>query len=142
MKQSTASCLGVLAATVLSAHAAFAQTPPGWVREGVEWRVVPGWQIRGLAYPQGTAPPLGKRQGPRAAHRQALPAEKAKQRPVRPAFAQATRGGRQTASSVLVIDSPPVDGFVPWVPMAVTGQHGSLYEPDAVFTTSAGSPIV
>ncbi|MDD5064920.1 MAG: aspartyl protease family protein [Phycisphaerae bacterium] len=92
---------------------------PDWQRQPVNWRMTGGSSIKAVNYPQEKTPPMfGKRKGRRPAslHKKVLPAEAA--------FRLAPLAKKTPASMIaLVIDSPPVDGFVPWIAVAVTNER-------------------
>jgi hypothetical protein len=105
---------------------------PGWQRQEVDWRMADGRRIKAVSYPRGTPPPLlSKRDGrrPTAPRKKILPAEAASR--LAP-FAQ-----EATAPLVAtVINSPPIDGFVPWIAASVTDAHDEPYALDAIPETS------
>jgi hypothetical protein len=92
---------------------------PGWQRKEVDLRVTGGGRIKAIYYPQDKpVPTLSKLQfGRRKAHRRkVLPPE---------AASRLLPLGGQSAGPVFatVIDSPPIDGFVPWVAVGVTDKR-------------------
>ncbi len=128
--------------------AAWASDPPrpGWQREAVDLRVTGGGRIRSVDAPPGQAPPLLSRRGHRPAglERKFLPPEAVE----RLAGRSTTAGGtprRSTpprqAVSALIINSPPIDGFVPYIAVSATGEHSGLYETDAIPKTTVGTLI-
>ncbi|MHC4570647.1 MAG: aspartyl protease family protein [Planctomycetota bacterium] len=92
---------------------------PSWKRKEVDWRMTGGWRIKAINYPDEKPPPLlrnqrgRRRKGPR---KKTLPPQAASrvtvlsQEPVAPLIA-------------MVFDSPPIDGFVPWVAVSVTDKR-------------------
>ncbi|MHC4068216.1 MAG: retropepsin-like aspartic protease family protein [Planctomycetota bacterium] len=90
-----------------------------WQRKEVDWRAPGGSRIKAINYPDEKPPPLlsnrrgRRRKGPR---KKTLPPEAASrvtqlsQEPVAPLIA-------------MVFDSPPIDGFVPWVAVSVTDKR-------------------
>jgi hypothetical protein len=92
---------------------------PNWRRDEVNWRMPDGSSIKAVNYPQGKPlPKLGKKGGRRPAslRKKILPAEAA--------FRLAPLAQQSSASIIaLVIDSPPIDGFVPWIAVAVTDER-------------------
>ncbi len=125
-------------ALLLAAGPGFAGSGPkgGWSREDVDWRATAGARIKGILYPPGSPPPArAEQKGAVQVHRRALSAE-ASSRPIVPSHGASDRqmtrtqqrpgaaaeSGEPFAVSALVIDSPPIDGFVPYVAISATGQ--------------------
>jgi len=105
---------------------------PGWQRQEVDWRVTGGRRIKAVNYPSGNPPLLlSKRDGrrPTALRKKILPAEAASR--LAPLAQEAT-----TPLVATVIDSPPIDGFVPWTTVSVTDAHDEPYALDAIPETS------
>jgi predicted aspartyl protease len=97
---------------------------PGWQREEVDLRVTGGGRIKAIYYPQDKpVPTLGKqRRGRRKPlRRKALPPE---------AASRLAPLGEESAGAIFatVIDSPPIDGFVPWVAVAVTDKRHDYFD--------------
>ncbi|HPU26672.1 MAG TPA: aspartyl protease family protein [Phycisphaerae bacterium] len=102
---------------------------PGWVRRSTELRLPGGGRIRALHEPPHKAVPTRERA-----------------RPVRPARQQrrltdsATLGVTTDAPpsvSVSIIDSPPIDGFVPWIAVHATDRRRAVGgDWDAVYSSS------
>ena len=89
---------------------------PGWQHQDVDWRMTGGARIRAINYPPDKSPPFQAKRdarqstalrkkllSPEAASRLAPLAEES----TAPIFAN-------------VIDSPPIDGFVPWIAVSLT----------------------
>lgn len=91
----------------------------GWQRQQVNWRLTGGSCVKAVNYPQDKLlPMLGKRNGcrPTPLRKKILPAEAA--------FRLAPLTQQSSASlTALVIDSPPIDGFVPWIAVSVTDER-------------------
>lgn len=89
---------------------------PGWQRKEVDWRMHGGARIKQIYYPKDAPPPT----------RASQPADRrgAQRKLIVPARAKAGLAPLQVefTSFVLanVIDSPPLDGFVPFVTVSVT----------------------
>ncbi len=109
---------------------------PGWQRQQVNWRMTGGSSIKAVNYPQGKPlPMLGKRDGrrPKSLRKKILPAEAA--------FRLAPFAQQSSASLIaLVIDSPPIDGFIPWIAVAVTDER--FDEIDARFDAVPTSSVI
>lgn len=98
--------------TAFSAQAA----RPGWKSEKVNWRMTGGRQIKAVNYPEEKPLPTLAEKGSRKTtvmRRRILPDEAAPE----PETLE-----QKTADTVItaIINSPPIDGFVPWVAVAVT----------------------
>ncbi|HQI29188.1 MAG TPA: hypothetical protein PLT20_13970, partial [Sedimentisphaerales bacterium] len=89
-----------------------------WNRREVDLQVGGGRRIKALLHPKDNAVPTLE-------HRRAQPAPAATSR-----FAIAT------AEEELLVESPPVDGFVPWIAVSITKQRADDLEMEAVVETS------
>ena len=109
---------------------------PGWKRQEVDWRMTGGSRIKSVNYPrEKPLPMLTKRGVPRLTtlRKEALLAEAA--------FRLAPLAQETTAPIIAnVIDSPPVDGFVPWVAVAITDKRHP--EEDARFDACDVNSVV
>ncbi|MBW8041578.1 MAG: hypothetical protein FVQ85_16505 [Planctomycetes bacterium] len=88
----------------------------GWKRQDVDLRMTGGSRIKAICYPQDKPPPLlGKRVRHRSkrVRKKILSAE---------AASQLAPLGRESTAPVYanVIESPPIDGFVPWIAVSLT----------------------
>ncbi|MCF7973007.1 MAG: retropepsin-like domain-containing protein [Phycisphaerae bacterium] len=104
-----------------------------WKREAVDWRAGAGSRIKAVHHPAGQDIPQGR------ARVRAKTQSRAKARSARAvdALSAATLGaGVQSASAVFAYDievnSPPVDGFVPWIAVSVTKKNSGELEFEAV----------
>jgi predicted aspartyl protease len=102
---------------------AFAQRP-GWQKEQVDWRLG-GSRIKAIAYPQGKQVPLSSRR-----QRQKPKKEQLLLGDLYQTTANAEAGTAVVTANV--IDSPPIDGFVPWVAVSVTNARLDPLEYEAV----------
>ena len=102
-----------------------------WQRRQVDWRMTGGSCIKAINYPQGKTPPIMATRGD---HQTKNPRKKAL--PSEAVFRLATIA-QQPAAVVFanVIDSPPVDGFIPWIAVAVTDERSDESELDAIPVT-------
>ena len=87
-----------------------------WKRQEVDLRMTGGSRIKAISHPQGKPPPrLSKRADhrPKRVRKKILSAE---------ATSQLAPLARESTSPVYayVIDSPPIDGFVPWIAVGIT----------------------
>jgi hypothetical protein len=128
----------VSAWVVLTLIAAFCWTSavlagrPDWQHQEVNWRIAGGSSIKAIDYPYGKAPSLLTN---RYHHRQTIPRKKVffpESVPRRGAFANLSAG----PVIANVIDSPPVNGFVPWIVVSVTDKRLEDLELDAVTESS------
>jgi len=112
----TKTALVLLIFIFVSRMAAAAADRPGWKRQEVDWRITGGSRIKAINYPHDKQPPLlGKRTGRR--------------KPVMTKNTIRTKAAsdlsplaQETTISIVayVIDSPPIDGFVPWIAVSPT----------------------
>jgi predicted aspartyl protease len=117
----------VLLVVVLCGSAAFADRQ-GWERKEVNWRVSAGRQVKAIYYPRHQQPPLLET---RSERRPVRLQQRAGESQVGPTGIITAEG---TAAMVFanVIDSPPVDGFVPWIAVSVTDARLEPLELEAV----------
>jgi predicted aspartyl protease len=112
--------------SVVMAAVVFADRPgpstslrAGWQKEQADWRLSAGSRIKSITYPQQKPPPTrAKLSKPTKPRRKQLSPD-----PLR-RIEFLTAG---TAESIYasVIDSPPVDGFVPYIAVSVTDAHNT-----------------
>jgi predicted aspartyl protease len=92
---------------------------PDWQRQEVNWRMTGGSSVKAVNYPPEKPLPVhDKRNGRRPAslRKKILPAEAA--------LRLAPLAQQSSAPTIaLVIDSPPIDGFIPWIAVAVTDER-------------------
>src|SRR3989304_3617013 len=108
-----------------------------WQRQQVDWRITGGGRIKAIHYPKNKAPAmLAGRKGrwPKKFRRQLLGPE---------AISRLAQLAQEFATEKFtspifanVIDSPPIDGFVPWVVVAITDERSDELELDAIPRTS------
>ncbi|HUT46375.1 MAG TPA: aspartyl protease family protein [Sedimentisphaerales bacterium] len=92
---------------------------PGWRRQEVDWRITGGGRITGIRHPEQEEPPL--------VHEQAI----RQPRSVRKTILRSRADAREPSLGMLsvptvtvnVIDSPPIDGFVPRIAVVVTDKR-------------------
>ncbi len=114
--------LVVLAGAFLCGPVSAGAPRAGWQRKKVDWRVTGGGRVKEIYYPPAeSVHRFGKKHGrrPTSTHKKTLPAKAADR------LASFKDSAAKSTASVVasVIDSPPVDGFVPWVAVSVTDQH-------------------
>lgn len=112
-------CFVSLFITLLFYTTAVGANHTGWRRQQVNWRLTRGGAVKAIYYPQHERPPMrGERRGdrPRALRKKSLSAESA---------LRLESLAQESAAPILatVVDSPPIDGFVPWVAVAVTDRR-------------------
>jgi hypothetical protein len=105
-----------------------------WKRQNVDWRMTGGSRIKAVNSPtEKPLPTLSKRDSrrPKTMRKKILPAK---------ATLRFAPLAQQTTAPIIavVIDSPPIDGFVPWIAVAVTDERFDEVEMrfDAVPTDS------
>jgi predicted aspartyl protease len=93
----------------------------GWQRHQVEWRMTGGTRIQAVHYPHEKPPPMlaSRGTGLSKVTRKNIPSAQAAHR-----FGKQSLLVQQEAAPVmaLVMDSPPLDGFVPWVAVIATNE--------------------
>jgi predicted aspartyl protease len=89
-----------------------------WNRQDVDWQAGGGRRIKGIHHPKDSAIPT-------LAQRQALPTPSAK-----------GKLAIAAAEDELLVESPPVDGFVPWITVSITKQRAADLEMEAIVETS------
>lgn len=94
-----------------------------WIRKEVDMRLGGGRSIRAINYPAEKQPLFLSEHKTAAAEEKIL-------------FGKEPAVQSQTAVIANVIDSPPIDGFVPWIAVAATDAAMDIYELDAIPATS------
>jgi len=126
--------LAILLVTVIGTIALAANPQKGWEKRDVDLRLTGGSRMRAIYHPANkTAPKLRKpRQYGRSAIRRKFisPEEAARLGPA------ATSTGEPIQA--LVIDSPPIDGFVPWITVVASDENSGELEVNAVLKTTVG----
>jgi len=105
----------VLLVAILAVDAAAGQ----WQRKDVDWNVGGGRRIKGIHYPKDR--PVPSRGEQQEKTRSLATKEKT------------TAGGKSTAVFVneMIVESPPVDGFIPWIAVSVTTRRQDELELEA-----------
>jgi predicted aspartyl protease len=111
-----------------------AAKPAKWQRKQVDWHISGGRSIKAIYYPEDK-PPMMLNQ-----HRRSQPKTRLKAlTPPEEAVLGTSAAGMVFVS---VIDSPPLDGFVPWVVVSITDAAGGWWDIDAVpYDSVFGSPL-
>ena len=99
-----------------------------WQRQEVNWRMSGGTRIKAIDYPQEKKPLLFTKQ---ESYQQAKPRKKLLRLEADPRLALFNQQ-LTTPIYAIVIDSPPVDGFVPWVVVTVTDERLAEFELDGI----------
>ena len=106
---------------------AFAESS-GWERKEVNWRISRDRQIKAIYYPKDQNLPLLENH----VKREPVQLQSKISGPQSKSTLTATTEGAGTEVFTNVINSPPIDGFVPYVTLAVTdASTGELYDIDA-----------
>ena len=111
------SCLAICILIAISTSAAFAKKTE-WKYEKVDLRLSDGIRIKGIKYPKDKPVPIRGR---------------------KKATAQETSQTQaMTAPAVVssVIDTPPIDGFIPWIAVVTTDKKGEELDLVAVEESS------
>ena len=108
--------VAVLAVSLLLAVPVQAATE-NWQRKDVDWQAGAGRRIKGIRYPQDRPLPAGAKSTAGSVLKKSL--------------ITATAVGEE-----LLVQSPPVDGFVPWIAVSITKERGADLELEAVVETS------
>lgn len=130
-------CVIVLAAAILCGSTAAEGNKRGWERKDVNWRLSAGIEIKGIYYPKEKPPVFLEkyRKDKHAPRRKKIMPDKAASQLSLPV---------QTATAPIVttiIDSPPIDGFVPWIVVTVTDKRAEeLVLESEQTTTIVGNP--
>lgn len=104
---------------------------PGWRHQEVDWRMTGDARIKAMNYPEDK-PPL------RLAERgKQLKRPRKETHYPKTALQLEPHAEELTAPvSALVCDSPPIDGFVPWIAVSATDARSDVLEIDAIPTTT------
>ena len=117
----------LLPAAVICASPADRIDRSDWQRQQVDWRMTGGSRIKAVRYPADRPlPTLAQRDisRPAGVRKKTLQAK---------ATSLPSQNAEQSLSSTIVnvIDSPPIDGFIPWIAVSITDAHNDAYELDA-----------
>jgi len=126
--------LAILLAGAVSTGALAADQPQDWTKREVDLRLTGGSRMRAIYHPANRTPPRLKgegRPGRSRVHRKLLPPNAAAR--LGPA---ALSAGEPVQA--LVIDSPPLDGFVPWIAVVATDENSGELDFNALPRTSIG----
>lgn len=107
---------------LVCAVCAFGADTSDWVHSDVDWRMPGGDRIKAIRYPAGKKPVTRDQKHPAAVQTQAA--------------MPLSQPGAQVTAGINIIDSPPVDGFVPLITVIVTNARGQELELETVQTTS------
>lgn len=102
--------------TVVCATAAAPAGRPGWKRQEVDWKMTGGSRIKAIHYPEDKPLP---QYNTRADRPRKVPLKKTI---TKEAVSQPIPLAPEAATSIIanVIESPPIDGFVPWIAVGIT----------------------
>jgi len=104
---------------------------PNWQRKEVDWRMTGRGRIKAINYPEDK-PPLT------SAERRKHPKRPRKEThyPKTALQLEPHAEGLTAPVTAIVCDSPPIDGFVPWIAVSVTDARSSPLDVDAIPTTT------
>ena len=97
----------------------------GWQREEVSWRVSGGEKIKAISYPKENPAQTSNRRQPKEPEKRVFSPDLTKRKSIQ-------LGAISGPIVANVIDSPPIDGFVPWIAVSVTNARGGEWEVDAI----------
>lgn len=112
---------------LLAFASALAAATDNWQRQDVDWQAGAGRRIKGIHYPEDRPVPV---QSPRPT--------RAKRPDRRDAtfYAAPSRSATAVLANEMLVESPPVDGFVPWIAVSVTTRRKAELEFEADVETS------
>jgi predicted aspartyl protease len=114
--------LAIVSLFLLALGAPLFASTANWQRQDVDWQAGSGRRIKGIRSPKDSPAPMRSEQ-------------KNEQ-----AAATRTRISSLAAGDEMLVESPPVDGFVPWIAVSITKKRAADLDFDAVVETSvAGS---
>ena len=130
-------CVIVLLVVILCGSAIAGGNKRGWERKDVKWRLSAGIEIKGIYYPKEKVPVFLEKY---RKDKHALGRKKMK--PSRAALQPSRLVEAATAPiSTMIIDSPPIDGFIPWIVVTVTDERAEeLVLESEQTTTIVGDP--
>jgi len=110
----------------------------GWKQQEVNWHGPGGSRIKAIHYPAESRPPLRHKKHPRKPkklRKKALPAK----------VASRLTGLAEISDAPIyatVIDSPPIDGFLPWVATAITDKRHPATEFGGILTAEPATTVL
>ncbi|MHC4130945.1 MAG: aspartyl protease family protein [Planctomycetota bacterium] len=118
---------------LLTSSLAYGGIKKGWKRQEVDMRMSGGSKVKALIYPQDKPVPLRKKEKKRKkVHKEALPEE----------ALEGLEGAIEQPIFANVVNSPPIDGFVPLVAVSITDERGEVFDIIAVNEPSIiGDPL-
>jgi hypothetical protein len=130
-------CFALLLAAILCGSTVAEGNKRGWQREDVNWRLSEGNRIKGIYYPKEKRPVFLEK------YRKEKHAPRRKK--IRPGKAASQLSSAvQTAAAPIfttIIDSPPIDGFIPWIVVTVTDERAEELDLESDQTTTiVGNP--
>ncbi|HSW46233.1 MAG TPA: retropepsin-like aspartic protease [Phycisphaerae bacterium] len=132
--------VGICAPFALAAAETRSETlaapPRSWQRQPTDLRVAPDTRIRAFYHPADQ--PVATRSTART------PGKIRRQTITTPAVQRRHQALAAPVSSAtaLIIDSPPIDGFVPWIAVVATDERSAELELDAVPSTTVGGSTI
>jgi len=107
----------------------------GWQRDSADWRVTGGGRIKGIRHRRFKPVPRHDKvsdRRPSVIYKKTLPAEAASR--LKSFEKSPTKSGDIIYATV--IDSPPIDGFVPWIAVSVTDRRTEEFDFFAYYENS------
>ena len=99
----------------------------GWQRRDVDWQAGGGRRIKGIQYPKDRPVPLRSEEEGAAKH--------STDQKVR-LYSAPARTATALLANEMLVESPPVDGFVPWIAVSITTRRKAELELEADVETS------
>jgi predicted aspartyl protease len=112
---------------LLTFASALAAAADNWQRQDVDWQAGTGRRIKGIHYPEDRPVPV---QSPRPTR------TKRSDRRDATFYAAPSRSATAVLANEMLVESPPVDGFVPWIAVSVTTRRKAELEFEADVETS------
>lgn len=106
---------------------ALAAAADNWQRRDVDWQAGAGRRIKGIHYPEDRPVPV---QSPRPTRTRRSDRRDAT------FYAAPSRSATAVLANEMLVESPPVDGFVPWIAVSVTTRRKAELEFEADVETS------
>ncbi len=120
----------LLAVFLLASSSTWAQRQ-GWDQKDVEWQAGRGRRIKRIHYPPGREPQTRERRSEKSRAVQRRP-RRTQALPYEPATARGTLNSTlMPGPVVLEVNTPPVDGFIPWIAVVATDERKADLEFEA-----------
>lgn len=105
-----------------------AASRPGWERKEVNWRMTGGGRVKAINYPKDRPIPSTATQLSRKSTISQLSGFSA----AAPGAQASSQKSHGIPALTIDINSPPIDGFTPWIAVAATDERSDEFEIDAI----------